>query len=77
MQMPKFYLRDRDQMMVEWKCPSCGGPVNQPVADDNYETFFKMYNRFHPIEKLCPACVLELTRIEDHKLLSRNHKIFA
>jgi hypothetical protein len=33
----KFYRRDEDQMMVEWACPSCGGPANQPVADASYE----------------------------------------
>lgn len=66
----KFYMRDEKQMMVEWKCPSCGSPTNLPVADANYETFSRMYRNFHPLEKLCPACVMEIARVANRKVLS-------
>ena len=62
MQMPKFYLRDADTMMVEWRCPLCCGPVNQPIEKADYELFFEMYTHFHPLETLCPECLVKIAQ---------------
>ena len=73
----KFYLRDEAQMMVEWNCPSCGSPTNLPVADADYDKFHLMYKHFHPLEKLCPACVMEIARVANRKVLSSPPDVLA
>ncbi len=74
---PKFYLRN-GQMMVQWECPTCGGPVTQPTPPEaNYKKFAEMYVRFHALEQMCPGCVMEVVRCADHKILSQKHDILA